>query len=322
MAGRTQLLVGVSPGIARLRTYLDKVAVSDASVLITGETGTGKECVARYLHEHSPRAQHPMECINCSALPDGLLESELFGHERGAFTGAHESRIGRLRRASGGTLFLDEIGDMSHGAQAKILRAIESREVTPVGGRRGQHFDVRIVAATNVEPQALLAGHRLRHDLFYRLNVVQLHLPPLRDRKEDILHLFDYFMRTRLPAGTALPRLSARGVELMVRYDWPGNAREVRNLVDRLLIDLPSEDIPDERLPGAVTDGALLSPPGEKERLLTALIATRWNKRKAAESLRWSRMTLYRKLAKYGIAQHGETAKGLRTSDIDDGAPR
>jgi DNA-binding NtrC family response regulator len=302
MAGSTQLLVGVSPGIARLRDYLGKVAASDASVLITGETGTGKECVARYLHEHSRRADRPMECINCSALPDGLLESELFGHERGAFTGAHQAEIGRLRRASGGTLFLDEIGDMSQGAQAKILRAIESREVTPVGGRRVERFDVRIVAATNVDPETLLTGHRLRTDLFYRLNVVQLHLLPLRDRKEDILHLFEHFMRSRLPAGAPLPRLSARGVQLMMRYNWPGNAREVRNLVERLLIDLSSEDIPDDRLPGAPNDDPLGSPGGEKERLLTALIETRWNKRKAAASLHWSRMTLYRKLAKYGLS--------------------
>jgi DNA-binding NtrC family response regulator len=294
--------VGVSPEIARLRAYLDKVAASDASVLITGETGTGKECVARYLHEHSPRAQQPMECVNCSALPEGLLESELFGHERGSFTGAHQTQIGRLRQASGGTLFLDEIGDMPQSAQAKILRALESREVTPVGGRRGEHFDVRVIAATNVEPRELSGGTRLRRDLYYRLNVVQLHLPPLRDRREDILYLFDHFIRSRLPAGVAPPRMSARGVARMLQYEWPGNVREVRNLVDRLMIDLPEAAIPDDSLPGAAADDARNSAAGEKERLLTALVTTRWNKRKAAQALRWSRMTLYRKLAKYNIS--------------------
>jgi DNA-binding NtrC family response regulator len=301
MAAPVQTLVGMSPQIAKLRAWLTKVAASDASVLITGETGTGKECVARFLHEHSPRAAKPMACINCSALPEGLIESELFGHERGAFTGAHQSERGRIREAAGGTLFLDEIGDMPQSAQAKILRALENHEVTPVGGRRGEPIDVRVIAATNVEPDALVADHRLRRDLFYRLNVVQLHLPPLRDRKEDIVYLFDHFMRTRLPPGARVPTLSAAGVERMLAHDWPGNVREVRNLVERLLIDPPAGDIPVEDLPGchAVASGnrdAL-----EREQLLTALMTTRWNKRKAAAALQWSRMTLYRKLAKHNI---------------------
>ena len=299
MATPVHLLVGVSPQIARLRAWLDKVAASDASVLISGETGTGKECVAHYLHEHSPRAEKPIACINCSALPEGLIESELFGHERGAFTGAYQSERGRIRDAAGGTLFLDEIGDMPNAAQAKILRVLENREVTPVGGRRGEPINVRVIAATNVEPRALLADNRLRRDLFYRLNVVEVRLPPLRDRKEDIVYLFDYFMRARLPTGVPAPRLSAAGVRRMIEHDWPGNVREVRNLVERLLIDLPVGEIPIEELPGARTE----EPPGtnERERLLTALVTTRWNKRKAAAALHWSRMTLYRKLAKYNI---------------------
>ncbi|MEO8017682.1 MAG: sigma-54 dependent transcriptional regulator [Pseudomonadota bacterium] len=300
MAGPIQLLVGVSPQIAKLRSWLDKVAASDASVLITGETGTGKEGVARYLHEHSPRAAKPMACINCSALPEGLIESELFGHERGSFTGAHQSARGRIREAAGGTLFLDEIGDMPHAAQAKILRALENHEVTPVGGRRGEPIDVRVIAATNVEPRTLLADNRLRRDLFYRLNVVELHLPPLRDRKEDIILLFDHFMRTRLPQGALAPKLTAAGVQRMIDHDWPGNVREVRNLVERLLIDLPAGEIPDENLPGASAGGS--PDTHERERLLAALVTTRWNKRKAAAALQWSRMTLYRKLAKHNIS--------------------
>lgn len=299
MVASVQLLVGMSPQLAKLRLWLDKVAASDASVLITGETGTGKECVARYLHEHSPRAEKPMACINCSALPESLIENELFGHERGAFTGAFQSERGRIREAAGGTLFLDEIGDMPPSAQAKILRVLENREVTPVGGRRGEAIDVRVIAATNVTARELLAANRLRSDLFYRLNVVELHLPPLRDRKEDIVCLFDHFMRARLPRGVAIPTLSAAGVQRMIEHDWPGNVREVRNLVERLLIDLPAGEIPVEALPGS----RILDSPDatERERLLTALVSTRWNKRKAADALHWSRMTLYRKLAKYNI---------------------
>jgi DNA-binding NtrC family response regulator len=299
MTAPAQLLVGMSPQIAKLRTWLDKVAASEASVLITGETGTGKECVARYLHEHSLRAQKPMACINCSALPEGLIESELFGHERGAFTGAFQSERGRIRDAAGGTLFLDEIGDMPNAAQAKILRALENREVTPVGGRRSEPINVRVIAATNVEPRALLADNRLRRDLFYRLNVVEVRLPPLRDRKEDIVCLFDHFMRARLSRGVTAPTLSAAGVRRMIEHDWPGNVREVRNLVERLLIDLPAGDIPVESLPGAPAEEP--SGENERERLLEALVTTRWNKRKAAAALQWSRMTLYRKLAKYKI---------------------
>jgi DNA-binding NtrC family response regulator len=295
-------LVGRSPQIVRLRDYLDKVAVSDATVLITGETGTGKERVARYLHQHSPRADRPMMCINCCALPDGLLESELFGHERGAFTGAHQSHAGRLRQASGGTLFLDEIGEMTHYAQAKILRALEDREVTPVGGKRAERFDVRVIAATNVEPATLVSGNRLRPDLYFRLNVVRLDLPPLRDRKEDIIHLFDHFMRQRLPPGRPVPRLTSEAVERMLRYDWPGNVREVRNFVERMLVDLPTRDIPVASLPHELIAGGADAETTERERLLTALVSTRWNRSKAAQSLRWSRMTLYRKMAKYCIA--------------------
>jgi DNA-binding NtrC family response regulator len=300
--GLAQLLVGESCEMTRLRSYLDKVAASDASVLITGETGTGKECVARYLHQHSRRAHKPLTCINCSALPDGLLESELFGHERGAFTGAHQASLGRLRQASGGTLFLDEIGDMSSYAQAKILRALEDREVTPVGGRCSERFDVRVIAATNVELETLVGSNRLRPDLYYRLNVVPLHLPPLRDRKEDIIHLFDHFMRTRLPAGTPLPTLSSEAIVLMLRYHWPGNVREVRNIVDRLLIDLPDAEIPAGSLPREMALASATAQSSEKERLLTALMTTHWNKSKAAQALHWSRMTLYRKLAKYNIS--------------------
>jgi len=301
MAGCLPLLVGASLQIEKLRLYLEKVAASDASVLITGETGTGKERVAHYLHQRGHRASKPMACINCSALPDGLLESELFGHERGAFTGAYRTFVGRLRQASGGTLFLDEIGDMSPYAQAKILRAIEDQEVVPVGGQRSERFDVRIIAATNVDPETLVNGSKLRRDLYYRLNVVQIHLPPLRDRKEDIVSLYDHFMRMRLPKDEALPKLNSEALALMLQYNWPGNVREVRNFVDRLLVDLPPTEIGVDDLPREMAGAPADSVGREKERLLAALLATHWNKSKAAEALHWSRMTLYRKLARYNI---------------------
>ena len=298
-------IVGESSPITRLRLYVDKVAASDASVLITGETGTGKECVARYLHQRGPRANRPMTCINCSALPEGLLESELFGYQRGAFTGAHDASGGRLRRASGGTLFLDEIGEMSAYAQAKILRAVEEREVTPLGGQHSIPFDVRIVAATNVDASVLVSSGKLRKDLYYRLNVVRLHLPPVRDRKEDIMFLFNHFMRQKLPPGAPLPRLNPEALACVLRHDWPGNVREIRNLVDRLLLDLPESEIGPENLPQEITSqpvGATDPVEDDKARVLEALVATQWNKRKAAQALHWSRMTLYRKLAKYNIS--------------------
>jgi DNA-binding NtrC family response regulator len=295
------LLVGESPQIEKLRLYLTKVAASDVSVLITGETGTGKECVAHFLHQRGPRANKPLVCINCAALPDGLLESELFGHERGAFTGAYRNVVGRLRQASGGTLFLDEIGDMSPHAQAKILRAIEDQEVVPVGGQRSERVDVRIVAATNIDPENLANGSKLRQDLYYRLNVVQIHLPPLRDRKEDIVSLFNHFVQTRLPNNNALPKLNNEALALMLQYNWPGNVREVRNFVDRLLIEMPSTEIGPKDLPPEMVGQPADSVLQERERLLAALMTAHWNKSKAAEALQWSRMTLYRKLARYNI---------------------
>jgi len=310
---KNSVIVGESSCITKLRAYAEKVAASDASVLITGETGTGKECLARYLHECSRRAANQLISINCSAVPDGLLESELFGYERGAFTGAHSAFGGRLRMASGGTLFLDEIGEMSPFAQAKILRAIEEREVTPLGGRHSVPFDVRIVAATNVDPATLVRSGRLRKDLYYRLNVVHIHLPPIRDRKEDITFLFSHFMRQRLPPGTPIPSLNQSALDHLLYHDWPGNVREIRNLVERLLVDLPEADIGPENLPSEIRGAAVPSGGGndDKARVLAALVSTHWNKRKAAQVLQWSRMTLYRKLAKYDIAS--KSARRLDT---------
>jgi len=190
---------------------------------------------------------------------------------------------------------------MTPYAQAKILRAIEDQEIVPVGGQRSERVDVRVLAATNVQPEDLVNGSKLRRDLYYRLNVVRIHLPPLRDRKEDVLALFNHFVQMKSPKSGAPPRLSSEAMALMLRYDWPGNVREVRNFVDRLLIDTPPAEIGPNDLPREMA-GAPADPVAkEKEELLAALVATRWNKSKAAEAMQWSRMTLYRKLARHNI---------------------
>jgi transcriptional regulator with PAS, ATPase and Fis domain len=298
-------LVGESEQIRYLRNYLPKVAASDASVLISGETGTGKECVARFLHQHGGRSRKALVCINCSAVPDGLLESEMFGYERGAFTGADRSFEGRFRLAAGGTVFLDEVGDMNLHAQAKLLRVLESHEVTPLGARSSTVSDFRIVAATNADPYRLVRSGRLRSDLYYRLNVVQIHLPPLRDRKEDIVPLFRHFMSLRLSEPRSIPAIDEQALAALMQYGWPGNARELRNLVDRILVDPPQGkltlgDLPEE-IRECTAAQSVRRRDDERTRLLVALTAAQWNKSKAAGVLHWSRMTLYRKMNKFHI---------------------
>ena len=300
-------IVGTSAPAQQLRTYLAKLAASDANVFVTGETGSGKECVARYLHAHSARRGAPLVCVNCAAIPDGLFESELFGYERGAFTGAATAFTGQFRRAQGGTLFLDELGDMSLTAQAKVLRVLESREVLPLGGKRELALDIRVVAATNTPPERLLQMNRLRADLYYRLNVARVNLPPLRARHHDVLELFHYFVRKFKRPDTELPNLSTEAIGYLLQYSWPGNVRELRNLVERMLIDPPQSEISLFCLRALIgTDdepAATATPTAEQVRILQALLDTRWNKRAAAEKLQWSRMTLYRKMAKYRIVR-------------------
>jgi DNA-binding NtrC family response regulator len=298
--------IGESAPVRQLRAYLRKLAQSSANVFIVGETGTGKERVAEFLHENSPRRSMPLVCVNCAAIPDALLESELFGYSRGAFTGAASAFAGQFRRAEGGTLFLDELGDMSPPAQAKILRVLESRRVQPLGSAQQVALDVRIVAATNTPPEKLLDAKRLRPDLYYRLNVARVNVPPLRERQRDVLLLFEFFAARLRPASARAMRLSADAAEYIVGYRWPGNVRELRNLVERILVDPPEGDITADYLRRALDFSAEPSAPApesEEARILEALFQTQWNKRKAAEKLHWSRMTLYRKLAKYSISQ-------------------
>ncbi len=290
-----------------------KVAGSEATVLITGESGTGKEVLARLIHRNSRRRSAPMVCVNCSAIPDTLIESELFGHVKGAFTGAVSSRRGRFQSANGGTLFLDEIGELRPELQAKLLRVVQEGEVEPVGAERPERVDVRIVAATNRNLQEEIAAGRFREDLYYRLSVIPLHLPPLRERKEDIPALVEHFLR-RLgaPAGV---RFSPRVLAAMQAYDWPGNIRELQNAVERCLILRRGEVIddwaPPAGGPGSTAPAAGLVPDipdegisleeVEKELIRKALAKSGGNRSEAARLLRIPRHVLTYRLEKFGI---------------------
>ena len=302
-----QLMIGDSPAIIRIQRYIQRLAATDCNVLITGETGTGKELVADLIHRSSRRGDGPFLCINCAAIPDTLLESELFGYERGAFTGALRRQEGKLRLANGGTIFFDEIGDMSWQGQAKILRVIESRQVIRLGGSEKLALDIRILAATNRDEASLSSDANFRKDLFFRLNVAHVHLPPLRDRKIDIPNLMDFYRRR----FNVLFRCDVRGfseevLRLFLNYSWPGNVRELRNVVEALFLNSPSawvkaDDLGDElRSRLSYRDSAFYT---ESDRILSALLETNWNKSKAAEKLRWSRMTLYRKIAKLHLTK-------------------
>ena len=304
-------MIGEGRGIRTVLGSIMRAASTDSTVLITGETGTGKELVAELIHSHSARRARPLVRINCAAIPDTLLESELFGYERGAFTGAHAAFEGKLQRADGGTVFLDEIGDMTPFAQAKLLRVIETKEADRLGGRRQVTLDIRITAATNLELEPLLAQGRFRKDLFFRLNVVRIHLPALRERREDIPSLVHHYIGAlNARMGTRVSGITASALEAMVRYDWPGNVREVKNVLEGAIVGYPYGTITPGRLPSYLREAAAaihaVAPAGtadrmERERVLSALFETNWNKCKAAKQLHWSRMTLYRKMAKHQI---------------------
>lgn len=300
-----QAIVGDSAAIRLTREYAMRVAPTDSSVLITGETGTGKELLAEMLHESSRRSGKPFICINCAAIPDTLLESELFGHERGAFTGAQTARDGLLRAAQGGTVFLDEIGELSLYAQAKLLRALESRQVQRLGATNGFPLDVRIISATNRNLEELVETDHFRKDLFFRLNVVRMHLPSLRERKEDIPALcHHYIVRFNREFQRDVAGLSDETLQDLLRHDWPGNVRELKNVLESVFAGGPGstisyKDLPDHfrRRLNTVKSRAEC----EREQVIDALTKTEWNCSKAAEKLHWSRMTLYRKMAKYHL---------------------
>ncbi len=296
--------IGETPRIQQLKQYLIRAAAIDCNVLITGETGTGKERVAELIHALSSRQAKPLVCINCAALPEGLFESELFGYERGAFTGAVRSSPGKLRLAEGGTVFLDEVSEMSPYLQAKILRAIDNQAIYSVGGERQIPLDIRVVAATNQELEEAMEQGTFRKDLFFRLNVARVHLPPLRERREDIPLLLEHYLREmNRRFGRQVEGFSEEVMELLLAYSWPGNIRELKNLVEALFINLPGRQVSVVDLPESFRKlrENLGAPLEEREQVLNALLATNWNKSKAAEKLNWSRMTVYRKMQKYEI---------------------
>ncbi|MEZ4417243.1 MAG: sigma-54 dependent transcriptional regulator [Gemmatimonadota bacterium] len=268
----TARMVGSSPSMVRLGSQIEKVAGTDANVLVLGETGAGKELVAEALHELSGRVRGPFVPVDCAALPEGLLESELFGHEKGAFTGAITQRRGLLQEANGGTVFLDEIGEMPMALQAKLLRALEQRRIRPVGSSRPVDLDIRVVAATNVDLEKAVREGTFREDLYFRLNVVRLVVPPLRARKEDIPLLVEHFLRALAKgSGRRVPTVSPETWEALDRFDWPGNIRQLRNVVERAVAfdsddritisDLPSEmRAPRTTLPRQGSLGKAVSP--------------------------------------------------------------
>jgi DNA-binding NtrC family response regulator len=294
-------ILGVSQTIRLVKAQLSRIAACSSNLLITGETGTGKELAADLVHRQSSRAGKPFVTVNCAAIPDSLLESELFGFERGAFTGAHAAQDGKFKLAAGGTVFLDEIGDLSPYAQAKVLRTIETGEIQRLGGVRPQRIDVRVIAATNKD---LENDSNFRRDLYFRLNVARIHLPPLRERKEDILPLAESFRAEFNTAfGCVTTGFTAAANETLLGHHWPGNIRELRNIVEAAFIDAGPNAVGEIDLPLQFRKALCSSTSGELERILAALSKTHWNRSRAAEELHWSRMTLYRKMARYKISQ-------------------
>ncbi|HUX33960.1 MAG TPA: sigma-54 dependent transcriptional regulator [Gemmatimonadaceae bacterium] len=321
-------MVGTSPALHRVREMIERVAATDARVLITGESGTGKELVAAAIHEASPRRDKPFVRVNCAAIPRDLLESEMFGHEKGAFTGASERRIGRFELAHGGTLLLDEVGDLGQEAQAKLLRAIEAGEIERVGGGKPIRVDVRILAATNKDLARAVAEGAFREDLLFRLNVIPLHVPPLRERPDDIPALVAHFSALhRARTGHPAPRWTDDATTLLTRYRWPGNVRELANVVERLAILHSGREVTAGDVRGVVAigrgEGAGDAPPlpdparlaqplsdtlDEYERTLIsrALSMAGGNVAEAARRLQTDRPNLYRRMRRLGIGNADE----------------
>ena len=313
-------IVGKTPVMRALMEKVEKVATTPARVLITGENGTGKELVARALHRMSPRASKPFVEVNCAAIPGELIESELFGHMKGSFTGAISDRAGKFEQANKGTLFLDEIGDMSLAAQAKVLRVLQDNVITRIGGAKPISVDVRVIAATNKTLENEIAAGKFREDLYYRLNVVPIHVPSIRDRREDIPMLAQYFAAT-LSAREGIPprTFTADALERLSTLDWPGNVRELRNTVERLLIlssdtEMTARDI--DRLAGqrALDDAGLASltqcrtfeefkDAAERAFLLNKLREFDWNVSETARAVEMPRSNLYKKIERYSLSR-------------------
>ncbi|HET9753864.1 MAG TPA: sigma-54 dependent transcriptional regulator [Myxococcales bacterium] len=314
-------LVGSSPPMRRAMELVEKVAPSKASVVITGQSGTGKEMVARAIHQLSPRRDKPFIAINCSAIPATLIESEMFGHERGAFTGADQRRLGAWELADGGTLFLDEVGEIPIELQAKFLRVIEEERLRRLGGKSEIAVDVRVISATNRELKEEIKTGRFREDLYFRLNVFHINLAPLKERRDDIPVLVQHFIdRFAREGGKKLQGVSPQAMKLLCDYAWPGNIRELRNTLERAVILCGSGTIEPEHLPGELALGGgesayLKLPYGlplreiEKEYILSTLTRLQKNKARTAQALGISEKTLYNKLYRYsGRTPHHEGA--------------
>ena len=314
--GRLGDLVGGSKAMQEVMRIVEMAAPSSASVLITGETGSGKEIVARSIHKLSPRAAGPFVAINCSAIPESLMESEIFGHERGAFTGAAERRIGCFELADGGTLLLDEIGEMPAPTQAKLLRVLEDRKVRRLGSKTETPVDVRVLAATNKDPEQAVGQGQMRQDLYFRLNVCHIHLPPLREHKEDIPLLVDYMLQDlNEKHGKHVRGVGAEVMDIFMSHTWPGNIRELRNVLERSTIMCEKDLITRANLPGEFGKSQAKGPSDlssikfpvgttvdamERELILQTLNATGNNKTRAADLLGISLKTLHNKLKEYG----------------------
>jgi transcriptional regulator with PAS, ATPase and Fis domain len=309
MTSQGPRVVGQSPQIRAVLGSIQRAATTESNVLVTGETGTGKESAAESVHRLSARSNKPLVSVNCAAIPETLVESELFGYEKGAFTGATASRPGKLQQADGGTIFFDEIGDMNPHGQAKLLRALETREVFPLGGSRGVVIDTRIIAASNRDLEGLTREGSFRADLLYRLNVVRIHLPPLRERLSDVPALLMHFAgQFNERWGMRVEGFDEDCCAALCQYDWPGNIRELKNVVEAIYVNSEGGIIRRQDLPSALRE--LTGGSGsteEKRRLTETLFAMNWNVSKAAAKLQWSRMTVYRKLARYQIARNAVT---------------
>lgn len=306
-------MIGMSRKIKKINKLIESVSLSDCNVLILGETGTGKELAANQIHLSSQRSRSHISHINCSAIPENLIESELFGHTKGAFTGAICAREGKIKYANGGTIFLDEIGDMSIQAQAKILRVLESSEIQMVGSDRVNSVNVRWVAATNNDLLEKVKRKQFRDDLYYRLKVAEIILPPLREHREDINILCDCFIKEfNCKYNKKVGLLSDEAVSILLSHSWPGNVRELKNAIEFTYVNNRGSVIEEKHLPEyllsssasaglASNDLSNRINTGEKDKILNTLLETKWNKSRAAKKLNWSRMTLYRKMRKHEI---------------------
>jgi DNA-binding NtrC family response regulator len=313
-------IIGHSPAMQEVFEIVQQVASSRATVLLQGESGTGKELIAKAIHQLSPRAKQPMVSVHCAALAPTLLESELFGHEKGAFTGAHERRVGRIEQAQGGTLFLDEIGEIDPSIQIKLLRFLGERTFERVGSNKTLTADVRLVVATNKNLEEMVKAGTFRDDLFFRLNVVKIQLPPLRGRAGDIPLLAQSFLREFAKEnGKAISEFTADALELLLNYSWPGNVRELRSAIERAVVlcrgeKITARDLPDSVRAGPAVSGSDPQPmlerdgltvtEAEKQLIIRALKETKGNRTLAAKKIGMSRRTLHRKLHAYQLQDY------------------